>query len=172
MSVERRFERSSRSRGHLASARARPCPGVDRPRRHRPVGFRLLHHRARRRQPNGEMTRRVLLGYDHAITRERKKRARLEGRDPHRPSPPELRGLRKTRTISRRNASSTGSARSSPARRTATRPASTPNAWHERDSLCLVLRDSAGEMIGYLSPDVGRRLHPLARDTGGTATSS
>ena len=28
-----------------------------------------------------------------------------------------------------------------------------PEAWHERDSLCLVLRDEAGTMIGYLSPD-------------------
>jgi diguanylate cyclase (GGDEF)-like protein len=29
----------------------------------------------------------------------------------------------------------------------------TPESWHERDSLCLVLRDEAGTMIGYLSPD-------------------
>lgn len=29
----------------------------------------------------------------------------------------------------------------------------TPQSWHERDSLCLVLRDEAGAMIGYLSPD-------------------
>jgi diguanylate cyclase (GGDEF)-like protein len=27
------------------------------------------------------------------------------------------------------------------------------SAWHERDSLCLVLRDEAGAMIGYMSPD-------------------
>ncbi len=27
------------------------------------------------------------------------------------------------------------------------------NAWHERDSVCLVLRDEAGQMIGYMSPD-------------------
>jgi diguanylate cyclase (GGDEF)-like protein len=27
------------------------------------------------------------------------------------------------------------------------------SAWHERDSLCLVLRDEAGQMIGYMSPD-------------------
>jgi diguanylate cyclase (GGDEF)-like protein len=27
------------------------------------------------------------------------------------------------------------------------------DAWHERDSLCLVLRDEAGQMIGYMSPD-------------------
>ena len=26
-------------------------------------------------------------------------------------------------------------------------------SWHERDSLCLVLRDEAGQMIGYMSPD-------------------
>src|SRR5665213_273056 len=32
-------------------------------------------------------------------------------------------------------------------------PRATPEAWHERDSICLVLRDSDGEMIGYLSPD-------------------
>ena len=29
----------------------------------------------------------------------------------------------------------------------------TPEAWHERDSLCLVLRDENGKMIGYMSPD-------------------
>jgi diguanylate cyclase (GGDEF)-like protein len=32
-------------------------------------------------------------------------------------------------------------------------PRSTPDSWHERDSLCVVLRDTEGEMIGYLSPD-------------------
>ncbi len=32
-------------------------------------------------------------------------------------------------------------------------PRNAPDLWHERDSLCLVLRDSDGEMIGYLSPD-------------------
>lgn len=32
-------------------------------------------------------------------------------------------------------------------------PRTTPESWHERDSLCLVLRDEAGSMIGYLSPD-------------------
>jgi diguanylate cyclase (GGDEF)-like protein len=29
----------------------------------------------------------------------------------------------------------------------------TPQSWHERDSLCLVLRDENATMIGYLSPD-------------------
>jgi diguanylate cyclase (GGDEF)-like protein len=32
-------------------------------------------------------------------------------------------------------------------------PRATPESWHERDSLCLVLRDEHGTMIGYLSPD-------------------
>jgi diguanylate cyclase (GGDEF)-like protein len=32
-------------------------------------------------------------------------------------------------------------------------PRETPQSWHERDSLCLVLRDENGTMIGYLSPD-------------------
>ncbi len=32
-------------------------------------------------------------------------------------------------------------------------PRAAPDSWHERDSLCLVLRDPDGEMIGYLSPD-------------------
>ena len=32
-------------------------------------------------------------------------------------------------------------------------PRDTPESWHERDSLCLVLRDEQGTMIGYLSPD-------------------
>jgi diguanylate cyclase (GGDEF)-like protein len=30
---------------------------------------------------------------------------------------------------------------------------SEPDMWHERDSMCLVLRDTDGGMIGYLSPD-------------------
>ena len=29
----------------------------------------------------------------------------------------------------------------------------TPQSWHERDSLCLVLRDENDSMIGYMSPD-------------------
>jgi len=32
-------------------------------------------------------------------------------------------------------------------------PRATPESWHERDSLCLVLRDESGSMMGYLSPD-------------------
>ncbi len=32
-------------------------------------------------------------------------------------------------------------------------PRTSPTAWHERDSLCLVLRDEQGAMIGYMSPD-------------------
>jgi diguanylate cyclase (GGDEF)-like protein len=32
-------------------------------------------------------------------------------------------------------------------------PRVTPESWHERDSLCLVLRDELGTMMGYLSPD-------------------
>jgi diguanylate cyclase (GGDEF)-like protein len=32
-------------------------------------------------------------------------------------------------------------------------PRATPESWHERDSLCLVLRDEYGSMIGYMSPD-------------------
>ncbi len=32
-------------------------------------------------------------------------------------------------------------------------PRATPESWHERDSLCLVLRDETGSMMGYLSPD-------------------
>jgi diguanylate cyclase (GGDEF)-like protein len=32
-------------------------------------------------------------------------------------------------------------------------PRATPQSWHERDSLCLVLRDENGSMMGYMSPD-------------------
>lgn len=32
-------------------------------------------------------------------------------------------------------------------------PRAAPNTWHERDSMCIVLRDPDGQMIGYLSPD-------------------
>ncbi|MDB5041680.1 MAG: hypothetical protein JWN27_2406 [Candidatus Eremiobacteraeota bacterium] len=44
-------------------------------------------------------------------------------------------------------------------------PREAPDAWHERDSLCLVLRDSEGEMIGYLSPDTPADGKIPSRDT-------
>jgi diguanylate cyclase (GGDEF)-like protein len=42
---------------------------------------------------------------------------------------------------------------------------SAPDAWHERDAICLVLRDSGGEMIGYLSPDGPTDAKIPSRDT-------
>jgi diguanylate cyclase (GGDEF)-like protein len=44
-------------------------------------------------------------------------------------------------------------------------PREAEDAWHERDSLCLVLRDSEGEMIGYLSPDTPADGKIPTRDT-------
>jgi diguanylate cyclase (GGDEF)-like protein len=100
---------------------------------------------------SGEMTRRVLLGYDDEIIRARKNE-RVKRDDILAALAPQYevfenayyvpaeREFRWDRAIFAQDVD-----RDSP--RTA------PDAWHERDALCLVLRDSDGEMIGYLSPD-------------------
>ncbi len=99
----------------------------------------------------GEMTRRVLLGYDEAATIERKNErvAKAEILAVLSPSYevfenayyiPAEREFHWEQAIF---ASETD--RDS--------PRATPDSWHERDSLCVVLRDTEGEMIGYLSPD-------------------
>ena len=98
-----------------------------------------------------EMTRRVLLGYDDATVRERKNEriAKADILEVLQPSyevfenafyiPPE-REFQWERAI---YAGETD--RDS--------PRAEHDGWHERDAICLVLRDSDGEMIGYLSPD-------------------
>jgi diguanylate cyclase (GGDEF)-like protein len=100
---------------------------------------------------SGEMTRRVLLGYDDEIIRARKNE-RVKQDDILAVLAPQYevfenayyvpaeREFRWDRAIFAQDVD----------RDT---PRSAPDAWHERDSLCLVLRDSEGEMIGYLSPD-------------------
>ncbi|HZO94746.1 MAG TPA: EAL domain-containing protein [Candidatus Baltobacteraceae bacterium] len=100
---------------------------------------------------SGEMTRRVLLGYSDEVIRERKnERVRkddiLAVLSPHYevfenafyiPAEREFHWERAIYTAETdRDA-----------------PRSAANAWHERDSICLVLRDPEGQMIGYLSPD-------------------
>ena len=99
----------------------------------------------------GEMTRRVLLGYDQSITHERKN---------ERVSKAEILAVLANNYEVFENTYYIPAEREFQWERAIfageknrDSPRSTPNAWHERDSLCLVLRDSDGEMIGYLSPD-------------------
>ncbi|MDB5069356.1 MAG: response regulator receiver modulated diguanylate cyclase/phosphodiesterase with sensor [Candidatus Eremiobacteraeota bacterium] len=99
----------------------------------------------------GEMTRRVLLGYGDAVTAQRKNE-RVAKADilavlaPHYEVFENAFYIPAEREFHWERAIFSGEAdRDS--------PRETPDAWHERDSLCLVLRDSDGEMIGYLSPD-------------------
>jgi len=98
-----------------------------------------------------EMTRRVLLGYDDATVRERKNEriAKADILEVLQPSYevfenafyiPAEREFQWERAI---YAGETD--RDS--------PRAEHDGWHERDAICLVLRDSDGEMIGYLSPD-------------------
>ena len=99
----------------------------------------------------GEMTRRVMLGYDDDAVRERKN---------ERVSKAEILSVLAPNYEVFDNAFYIPAERefhweqaifASDADRDS--PRATPDSWHERDSLCVVLRDSEGEMIGYLSPD-------------------
>ncbi|HEX3467962.1 MAG TPA: EAL domain-containing protein [Candidatus Elarobacter sp.] len=99
----------------------------------------------------GEMTRRVLLGYDQSITHERKN---------ERVSKAEILAVLANNYEVFENTYYIPAEREFhweraifAGEKNRDSPRVTPNAWHERDSLCLVLRDSDGEMIGYLSPD-------------------
>ena len=100
---------------------------------------------------SGEMTRRVLLGYSPEIVRERKnERVRKE----------EIMAVLQPQYEVFENAFYVPAEREfhwDRAIYTGESDRDSPriaiDAWHERDSLCLVLRDSEGEMIGYLSPD-------------------
>jgi len=100
---------------------------------------------------SGEMTRRVLLGYEERVVQTR--RNELVNKE-------ELLALLAPQHEVFENAYYIPAERefsweraifASEAARDVPRAA--PDAWHERDALCLVLRDSEGEMIGYLSPD-------------------
>jgi diguanylate cyclase (GGDEF)-like protein len=152
MSVERRFERVLEITRDILRLReldlalesiARGVTDL--------FGFRYVTIVLADGNQTGEMTRRVLLGYDQAITQERKN---------ERVSKAEILAVLEANYEVFENTYYIPAERefhweraifAGETNRDA--PRSMPNAWHERDSLCLVLRDSAGEMIGYLSPD-------------------
>src|SRR6202011_3227196 len=99
----------------------------------------------------GEMTRRVLLGYSGEVTNERenervRKDAILAVLAPHYEVFENAYYVPAEREFHWDRAIYAGET-------SGDEPRTAPDAWHERDSLCLVLRDSEGEMIGYLSPD-------------------
>ncbi|MBV8530521.1 MAG: diguanylate cyclase, partial [Candidatus Eremiobacteraeota bacterium] len=100
---------------------------------------------------SGVMTRRVLLGYSDEIVRERRNE-RVRKADILQVLQPEYEVFENAyyvpaeRDFHWERAIYTGESDRD-------LPRSAIDAWHERDSLCLVLRDSEGEMIGYLSPD-------------------
>jgi len=99
----------------------------------------------------GEMTRRVMLGYPDGVKRERKnervsKADILSALAPHFEVFENAFYIPAEREFHWDRAVYAGETdRDS--------PRSAADAWHERDAICLVLRDSDGEMIGYLSPD-------------------
>ena len=102
--------------------------------------------------PRGnELTRRVLLGYDEATTRERRGEV-VRKEDILAVLAPQYEVFENAfyipaeREFHWDRAIYTGLTAYDT-------PRSEPDMWHERDSLCLVLRDTDGEMIGYLSPD-------------------
>ena len=152
MSVERRFERVLEITRDILRLReldlalesiARGVADL--------FGFRYVTIVLADGNQTGEMTRRVLLGYTDEVTSERKnervrKDAILAVLSSHYEVfenayyVPAEREFHWDRAIY-------------PGDTSADAPRSAPDDWHERDSICLVLRDSEGEMIGYLSPD-------------------
>ncbi len=99
----------------------------------------------------GEMTRRVLLGYDEATMRERKNE-RIAKADILSVLQPSYEVFENAYYIpAEREFAWERAIYSGEADRDSPRAAE--DMWHERDAICLVLRDSEGEMIGYLSPD-------------------
>ncbi|GAC1660072.1 MAG: hypothetical protein NVS4B13_07340 [Candidatus Elarobacter sp.] len=114
-------------------------------------GFRFVTIVLADGNQTGEMTRRVLLGYDEAVAAQRKNE-RVAKADiltilaPHYEVVENAYYIPAERELQWERVIHAGEADGHAPRRT-------PTAWHERDSLCLVLRDSDGEMIGYLSAD-------------------
>jgi len=99
----------------------------------------------------GEMTRRVLLGYDDATVRERKNE-RIAKADIVAVLQPAYEVFENAYYIpAEREFMWERAIYAGEADRDS--PRLSDNVWHERDAICLVLRDSEGEMIGYLSPD-------------------
>ncbi len=100
---------------------------------------------------SGEMTRRVLLGYSDEVTAERKNE-RVRKDDILSVLAPQYEVFENAFYIpAEREFHWERAIYTAETDRDAPRSAS--DAWHERDSICLVLRDPEGQMIGYLSPD-------------------
>jgi len=114
-------------------------------------GFRYITIVLADGNQTGEMTRRVLLGYGAELTRERKNE-RVRKADILAVLAPQFEVFEGAyyipaeREFQWDRSIYTGET-------SADDPRSAADAWHERDTICLVLRDSDGQMIGYLSPD-------------------
>ena len=112
---------------------------------------------------SGEMTRRVLLGYSPEVVRERKNE-RVRKDDIMAVLQPQYEVFENAfyvpaeREFHWDRAIYTGLMPYDS-------PRVEPDVWHERDSICLVLRDTDGEMIGYLSPDAPADGHIPSRET-------
>jgi diguanylate cyclase (GGDEF)-like protein len=100
--------------------------------------------------PDGEMTRRVMLGYPDEVKQARKNERVLKEEILSVLSP-RYEVFENTFYVPAEREFYWARAIFANAERDSAREA--PDRWHERDALCLVLRDSDGEMIGYLSPD-------------------
>jgi len=99
----------------------------------------------------GEMTRRVLLGYSDEVVRERKNE-RVRKDDILAVLAPQYEVFENAFYIpAEREFHWERAIYTAETDRDA--PRTDEDAWHERDSICLVLRDPDGQMIGYLSPD-------------------
>jgi diguanylate cyclase (GGDEF)-like protein len=114
-------------------------------------GFRFVTIVLQDDDKSGEMVRRVLLGYPEDVT-EGRKNERVRKRDILSVLSPEYEVFENAFYIpAEREFNWERAIFASEADRDSPRQA--PNTWHERDSMCIVLRDPQGEMIGYLSPD-------------------
>jgi diguanylate cyclase (GGDEF)-like protein len=114
-------------------------------------GFRFVTIVLQDDDKSGEMIRRVLLGYPEDVT-EGRKNERVRKRDILSVLSPEYEVFENAFYIpAEREFNWERAIFASEADRDSPRQA--PNTWHERDSMCIVLRDPQGEMIGYLSPD-------------------
>jgi transcriptional regulator with GAF, ATPase, and Fis domain len=114
-------------------------------------GFRYVTIVLEDDQQSGEMIRRVLIGYSDEVTRARKNE-RVRKNDILSVLVPEYEVFENAFYIPAEREFEWGQAIfASEADRDSPRAA--PNTWHERDSMCIVLRDPDGQMIGYLSPD-------------------
>ncbi len=114
-------------------------------------GFRYVTIVLADRNQTDEMTRRVLLGYAPSVVRERRNE-RIAKADILAVLAPSYEVFENAYYIpAEREFQWERAIYASETDRDS--PRADDDAWHERDSICLVLRDSEGEMIGYLSPD-------------------